>query len=274
MTNAAPRIYCIRATAAPVVAVFRRGPSQWSHVGRWDLARGRYEPGAWVRARIFPRRCDVSPDGRLLCTFVHQPRATWEHGETYVALSRLPWVKALRAFGTCGTYDRGCYFTANGSNDDPQHNKLPMRYGLRAIPVGQFANERRQGWEEAPDSPARDPADTWDQRRNARMQRRQPQGKRLLRVESLGSAGGELGGDLAVDGLRVRYSLESGEHNEILDDVQWADWDNGGRLLLATRDGRLQIRMLRAEASETVFEEHLAQLIPEPRPAPGWAGCW
>lgn len=99
-----PRLYCIPATRAPVVAVLRRGPSDWAHVGRWDLSEGRYEPGAWLKARIFPRRSDLSPDGRYLSYFAHDPRADWEHGEAYVAVSKLPWLTALHAFGTCGTW--------------------------------------------------------------------------------------------------------------------------------------------------------------------------
>jgi hypothetical protein len=53
------------------VAVLRRGPS---HVGRWDLARGTYEPGAWIRANLYPQRCDLSPDGRWLCYFTLKGR--------------------------------------------------------------------------------------------------------------------------------------------------------------------------------------------------------
>ena len=148
-----PRIYCIPATEAPVVAVFRRGPTNWSHVGSWDLAQGRYAPGAWLRGRIFPRRSDLSPDGRLLCYFAHKPTATWSQGEAYVAISKLPWLTALHAFATCGTWTRGYYFTKDGGTDGPEDAKLPMRYALRSIPPGQFAIERGRGWEEAPDSP-------------------------------------------------------------------------------------------------------------------------
>ena len=64
-----PRIYCIPATQAPVVAVFRRGPSNWAHIGRWDLAAKRYEHGAWLGGRLFPRRSDLSPDGQYLCYY-------------------------------------------------------------------------------------------------------------------------------------------------------------------------------------------------------------
>ena len=37
--------------------------------------------------------------------------------------------------------------------------------------------------------------------------------------------------DQSVGGLAVRYSLESAGDVEILDDLQWADWDRAGRLL-------------------------------------------
>lgn len=268
----APRIYCIPATEAPVVAVFRRGPTRWFHVGRWDLAKGVYEPGAWLLGRLFPRRSDLSPDGQWLCYFARKSEATWEHGETYIAISKLPWLTALDAVGTCGTWTRGYYFTADGSYDSPDDVKLPIPYGLSAIPIIQFANERRRGWQEAPDSPPRQSGDTWDERRNARMQKRQPGSKRLLHLESLGSAGGEFGVNQAMDGFSVCYSLESDGGIEVLDDLQWADWDAEGRLLAATRCGKLQIRNL--DDGSIVFVEDLSLLKPMPTPSPPWAQHW
>lgn len=274
MPHAAPRIYCIPATRAPVVAVFRRGPSHWAHVGRWDLAARRYEPGAWLGGRIFPRRSDLSPDGQYLCYFAHRPSAMWEHGEAYIAISKLPWLAALHAFGTCGTWTRGYYFTEDGSVDELQREKLPIPYGLRMIPVVQFSNERRRGWIEAEDSPVRDPRDVWDVGRNARMRKLQPHGPRVLCVESIGVAGGEFGVEQSVDGLNVRYSLESDSSLELLDDLQWADWSQEGRLLVATRSGRLQTRTLTHDGFEILFEADLSVLEPNPTPAPDWAQSW
>lgn len=270
----APRIYCLPATEAPVVAVFRRGPTNWSHVGRWDLRELRYESGAWLGGRLFPRRSDLSPDGRYLCYFAHKPSATWELGEAYVAISKLPWLTALHAFGTCGTWTRGYYFTQDGSSGDPEEPRLPIPYGLRSIPVVQFANERRRGWEEAPDCPERAPKDMWDERRNVRMRKRQPHGDRWLCVESVGSAGGEFGQEQAVDGLRVHYSLETTGQLELLDDLQWADWDRDGQLLVATRTGCLQIRRFHGAAPDVLWEKDLSQLVPNPVDAPGWAKSW
>jgi hypothetical protein len=273
--KASPRIYCIPATSAPIVAVFRRGPSQWTHIGRWDLRQQLYEFGAWLGGRVFPRRSDLSPDGRWLCYFAHKPSATWEHGQAYVALSRLPWLVALHAFGTCGTWTRGYYFTEEGDGGgEPEHTKLPIPYGLRSIPAVQFANERRRGWEEAPDSSPRDPQDVWDQRRNARMQKRQPGGNRLLCVESLGWAGGEFGVDQAIDGLRIHYWIEAEGRRELLDHLQWADWDREGHLLVATRDGKLQSWTLEGDSQRIVFDEDLSLLEPRPGPAPAWAERW
>ncbi len=275
MSNVPPRIYGLVATRAPIAAVFRRGPARWSHIGRWDLERGAYEPGAWLGGRIFPRRSDISPDGRYLCYFAHKPSARWQHGEAYVALSKLPWLTALHAFRTCGTWTRGFYFADEPAPDEEERDDLPIPWSLRSIPVVQFSNERRRGWEETPDSPPRDRGDVWDQRRNARLHRRQPRGEAVLGVESLGWSGGEFGVDQAIDGLRVQYWLEAGDRFEVLDDVQWADWDDRGRLLVATRSGHLQIRALEAAHTwRVLFTEDLTRYDPDPRAAPDWARRW
>lgn len=270
-TIAAPRIYCITAAEAQVAAVFLRGPSKWSHVGRWHLENGNYEPGAWLDGRIFPRRSDVSPDGRFLCYFAHKPSATWEHGEAYVALSKLPWLTALHAFRTCGTWTRGYCFAEKRRGKTLEGVKLPIPYGLAPIRVVQFANERRRGWQETADCPPRRPGDFWDERRNVRLQKRQPGGSRLLCFESLGRAGGEFGTAMAVDGMAVRYWLETDDDIELLDELQWADWGDNGRLLAATRTGKLQIWQLDADRSTPLYETDLSGLKPNPVPSPKWA---
>ncbi len=200
--------------------------------------------------------------------------STWEHGEAYAAVSKLPWLTALHAFGACGAWTRGYYFTEDEVCTHPEEARLPIPYGLRPIPVVPFANERRRGWEEAEDSPNRKPEDFWDQYRNARMMKVQPGGRRVLHMESLGWAGGEFGVDQAVDGLRVLYSLESSGEIDLLHDVQWADWDQRGHLLVATRCGKLQVRTLDSKHPETVFEEDLSLMEPTPVQAPSWAQSW
>lgn len=247
--------------------MFRRGPSGWSHVGCWHIVDKRYEPGDWLKGRIFPRRCDLSPDGRWLCCFIHKANATWEHGETYVAVSRLPRLAAVHAFGTCGTWTRGYHFTDGTAAGGRRPAVEPANLIRRPATCSRtrrssFAVERRRGWRELPDCAPRDPADAWDQRRNARLQKRQPGGERILHIESLGHPGGELDGSQTVDGLRVSYAMEYHGDIQALDGLQWADWDRTGRLLVATRSGAIQIRDPDADGDATVFEEDLSRLSP------------
>ena len=95
----APRLFGICATAADVVAVLRRGPSDWTHLGLWDLTSEQFHSGSWLRARVYQQRCDLSPDGRYLCYFALNGGAQWDAGDTYIAVSRLPWFTALAAWG-------------------------------------------------------------------------------------------------------------------------------------------------------------------------------
>jgi hypothetical protein len=67
-----PRLFVIFANAANEAVIFRRGPAQWYHLIRWDTRNDEFHPGAWIRGRIYPERCDLSPDGELLLYFVHQ----------------------------------------------------------------------------------------------------------------------------------------------------------------------------------------------------------
>jgi hypothetical protein len=68
------------------------------------------------------------------------------------------------------------------------------------------------------------------------------------------------------------YSLDTGSGPHVLDDVQWADWSGDGRLLVATRDGRLQWR--EADGRAVRWETDLAALTPEPVPPPAEARQW
>jgi hypothetical protein len=243
-----PRIFGIPALRAPVVAVIRRGPSDWMHLGRWDLAAPSYESGAWIRGTIYPQRCDLSPDGRWFAYFAMKQSADWELGVTYIAISRLPWLTALAAWGIGSTWTRGMQFVEDGSVRDVDAPGLgdvrPVyeRFGLRMSRADSFAVERRRGWTETAETPARDPGDAWDERRGDRIELEKPRpgsdGGTRLSVRGTYAAIRELHG-IRTD---VRYEVHDADDTRVLDGVQWADWDSDGRLLAATSDGRLQIR--------------------------------
>ncbi len=70
----------------------------------------------------------------------------------------------------------------------------------------------------------------------------------------------------------VWYAFEDGGDLRLLEDVQWADWDRRGRLLVATTDGRLQVR--EPNGSDVVWELDLSADVPDPEPPPAEAREW
>lgn len=269
-----PRIFGIPAAAAPLVAVIRRGPSGWSHVGVWRTDEGVYEPGAWLRGTLYPQKCDVSPNGRWLAYSAMKQPADWPAGEIYEAVSRLPWLTALAAWNSGTTYTRGIHFTRNpadtdvGAPDVGDSAPCLERYGLCWTGAEQFSVEHRRGWHESGATLPRAAGGPWDEKRNVEMVKKQPGGAITLHVA--GAYAGFRSGDPSVE--PPVYWLTSGDDIGPLEAVQWADWNSSGRLLVATADGRLQTRSLGHGTLAEVAD--LGKLVPQPTPPPDWATEW
>ena len=71
----------------------------------------------------------------------------------------------------------------------------------------------------------------------------------------------------ALEPGRIEYDLAEGREITPREDVQWADWDADGRLLVATRNGRLEVRDGARAARATPAQADLAALAPAPAPA-------
>jgi hypothetical protein len=274
----APRLFGVPARDVPVVAVIRRGPSSWCQLGRWTVgAEPTYESGSWLRATVYPQRCALSPDGRWLSYFALGGPARWAAGGTYVAVSRLPWARALAAWGTGGTWTLGAEFRDDrsvwevGDPDEGDPAALRERYGLGWVRPVTYAAERRAGWVESPSSPPYDPADVWEIRRASHivMQRPRPGGHEVLSVR--GALAAYRSGDARRHGP-PDYRLD----DEPLPGVQWADWSPDGDLLVATADGRLQVRQIRQGDNGGIvgWEIDLSGLSPDPQPPPVDAERW
>lgn len=276
-----PRIFCIPALRAPIAAVIRRGPSTWFHLGKWDLQKRGYEGGGWLKASLYPQRCDLSPDGRWFCYVTLKGTARWNVGRAYVAVSRLPWFTALAAWSTDGTWTRGVHFvedTGTWQVADPDEGAMTACRGVFGIAVSAattFAVERRRGWNEAPGSPAKSRDDLWDLRRAAelRMERARPGSAGAVRLRVHGEFAAFRSGGGAQAG-QISYELVEGGGATPLEDAQWADWHSDGRLLVATRDGKLQIRGYSGGPLAVEWEFDLRPLSPDPSPPPGEARRW
>jgi hypothetical protein len=255
------------ATAAPIALLFRRGPSDWWHLMRWHFADKRIEHGAWVRKKIFPRRCDLSSDGTLMTYFLS---GGFEgRYRVYAGVSRAPWLAPLESWEEIGTWGRGYGFShphPNSSSAD-RGSAASLRSRLHQHDVTAFAVERLRGWTEAAGSPRRSESDVWDVRRNPIFERAAPSGAVLRATRFMAFQS-----EFSTDGQAIRYDLRlpTGECRN-LHDVVWADWDCFGRLITATTRGGLFAE--RVVDGRLVLDEcySILKLQPEPREAPEWA---
>ena len=276
-TQRGPRIFAIPAREAPVVAVLRRGPSDWWHIGRWWLEPMEYEPGAWFKGSLYPQKCDVSPNGKWLAYSALREPADWPAGSIYEAISRLPWLTALSAWEAGTTYTRGIHFDDEphtcelGEPDVGDASSCLNLYGIKLNRAVQFAVERRRGWTETPDTPPREAGGPWDENRRVTMTKPQP---------------GETGLSLMVEGAYAGfrsspdqhgppvYSLVGADGRIALDSLQWADWTPDGRLLTATNAGAIEAMAVDRTVGQVVWSHDLSDLTPDPQPAPPWASEW
>ncbi|MDC0948074.1 hypothetical protein OAS86_01860 [Gammaproteobacteria bacterium] len=289
-----PRLFCIIATKAPVAAVFWRGPRGWWHIGRWDLINYRYESGAWYRGTLYPQRCDLSPCGDWLAYITLNVGANWKPGWTYTAISKLPWLRAQAAWEEHGTYTRGIHFESKfvvdsftgagffdhltdaagfrpygrfkGAPTIGNAQRCFQTYGLQNTPPWQFAVERRRGWVETANTPPREKLDYWDQNRLVAMEKPRPNHPHdMLSVNGKFAAYRQAPhSNLPSESF---YRLSQSGHQTTLEEAAWADWSHDGSLLVATRDGRLQIRDVDSHPG-ILFEHDLSAIQPNPRAAP------
>ena len=278
-----PRLFGIPATRSPVVAILRRGPSDWSQVNRWDPEAGTYDRGSWIHANIYPQRCDLSPDGRWFSYFTLRQKSSWAAGPTYIAISRLPWLTALAAWGTCGTWTCGVHFVERRRTWEvgppAEGDAAPLRdrhgLGLELTRPMVFAVERRRGWVESADSPPYDPErDLWDIGRTPylTMEKSRPGTVGAVRLTVAGWYAAYRSGQPSWS--EVRYAVDAGGGPRPLDGVQWADWDRMGRLLVATTNGRLEVRPDPQDDARVAWSIDLGDDQPAPAEPPSIARRW
>ena len=86
------RLYCLLAREAPVAVVFRRGPSKRVMLTLWRTDTDQFYEGQWLKGRIYERRCDLSPNGRLLIYFAANYKLPYF---SWTAVSKPPFLTAL-----------------------------------------------------------------------------------------------------------------------------------------------------------------------------------
>ncbi len=107
------RVHIILARAAETAVVIRRGPSKEVCTLLWDRRIDTFTLGQWFRGRIYERRCDLSPDGKHFIYFAFKGKDNPVTKESWTAISRTPYLKALGLWPIGGAWNGGGLFMDN-----------------------------------------------------------------------------------------------------------------------------------------------------------------
>lgn len=116
------RLFFARDAARAVI--LRQGPSKVSRLILWDRDTDRFEDGQWLKHKVYPDACDLSPDGRHFLYFALNGDWGGESQGAYTANSRPPDFTALALFPEGNTWggsgrflDSHHYFISSRNHD-------------------------------------------------------------------------------------------------------------------------------------------------------------
>jgi hypothetical protein len=275
-----PRLFVYIAREASTAVVLRRGPSDWTRLSLWDTSTDTFEHGQWLKGRVYERRSDISPDGRLFAGFIRQ--SGLRHGnpnaDTWIALSRPPYFTALAVWFVGGTYHTGAFFPRADSLWLGFQAEMPPDVGslpawLTLVPPREVSYvEDSTEWTERTVHFNRLLRDGWElldkTGGQTRWRRPHPTSTLALHMTHTFEAFTVPGGPYVVD-----YSVrDEANHREWpIGIATWADWDQRGRLIVA-REGQICTWDAASGALRTLAD--FTAQHPDPQPAPDEAAGW
>ncbi len=274
------RLFVFLARQARTGVILRRGPSGWTQLILWDRAADRFTPGQWFRGRVYERRCDLSPDGRLFIYFAAK-HGTRRHnrvdiGEAWTAISKPPYFTALALWPNLGSwYGGGVFKTETLVHLDvtcsaaPHPNFRPHRLRIGHMGANTAPWEQRllhDRWQLL--------ARGFDPRTQRQIgtaeiwQKRHPsQPLKLCRqIEAVDFR--RYGGPYAET-----FWLEAGGDLLPLADTTWADWDSWDRLVFV-RAGKLFHAAFQSTGLREFELYDFNPLTPRQVATPNWARRW
>ncbi len=273
-----PRLTVFLAREAATGVILRRGPKDWAQLVHWDRATDTFLPGQWFRGRVYERRCDLSPDGRLFVYFAAKHGRSADPdgiGEAWTAISRPPYFTALALWTNLGSWYGGGVFKGDRHVllDVTCSTEPHPRFRTKRLKIGRCP-AKSSPWEQ------RLLLDAWQRvERGIDPRTERHIGQREVWRKPHPSKPVTLFRQMhAVDFSRQGNAyaetiwLEIGDDLLPLDGANWADWD--GDRLVFTRAGALW----RADVADgAVQAEHLfdfSAMRPREITAPGWARQW
>ncbi len=243
------------ARAAPIAAVFRKGPTRWVQVLLWHTDRDEFQEGQWFHGRIYERRCDLSPSGKFLVYFANKITGRTirdtEYTYAWTAVSKPPYLTALALWPKGDTWHGGGLFESethlwlnHGPHAATAHSDHRPPRWLRVTPNPMAQGEdwpvwsrrmTRDGWSMVQKGSFHlEGLSAWRTEQTEIWERLSPDASARLRLTTVGINFRMPGGPYVV---RFALHLPSGAVIPV-EDARWADWDQAGRLVYA-REGRL-----------------------------------
>lgn len=276
-----PRLWVLQARSAAVAVILRRGPSRQVQLIRWDQHDDSFECGQWFKGRVYERRSDLSPDGEHLIYFAanHKP----PHG-TWTAISRPPYFTALALWPKGDCWNGGGWFLSKLSfvlNHGAHQAELAEGFSLKKLRRAELARWggedstvwwnvlERDGWMRVEDGKFERGARGWKAILPERWVKEHP-GRKLSLEMCIAGVGAQ---DRGWYNLRYRVFTIKGEVMAPRS-LDWADWDRGGDLAMAS-DGKILRRGVRK--GELLPEVELADFTAETFrnvAPPPWAARW
>jgi hypothetical protein len=246
------RLSVLLAPSAQVGVIFRRGPSRWVQLLKWNTKSDLFEAGQWFRGRIYDRRSDLSPDGSLLIYFASKfdgrTLADPEYTYAWTAISRPPYFTALALWPKGDCWHGGGLFLDRKRiwlNHRPEAAKPHPKHkpkGFEIISNLEACGEdwpvwsrrmQRDRWRLVQQGVFIPTHNGWRAERPEIWERGNKANEILLGMRTEAISFGNPGG-ARVDSFQL--VLAKGELPLV--SATWADWDQNGRLAFA-REGKL-----------------------------------
>lgn len=242
-TSSPARIFALLARQEPVGVIFRRGPSKQVMLIKWNTRKDTFEYGQWLKGRVYERRCDLSPNGKLLIYFaasMKPPLCSW------TAVSKPPYFTALALWPKGDCWNGGGWFLDNTRirlNHGPTQVNLAPNFRLGSLKVAGYAEFRgeddtvwdivreRDGWVKTSEGKClnRGGIKGWDLNPPQRWCKPHPKKQDITLEMSIVGVGTQ-----DMPWYKIEYRVMSGA--DVLNNLglaDWADWDHRGDLVFA-----------------------------------------
>lgn len=281
-----PRIYMLFARESPTAVIFRRGPSDWFQLLKWNTATDTFERGQWFHGRLYEHRSDLSPDGALLIYFARKitrrTLADKEYTYAWTAISKPPFLTALALWpkGDCwhggGLFLDDTHVQLNHKRDvatpHPDHQPRGIHVVLRKNVHGEdeplYADRlERDGWKLQ---------SKWEVENLGYPEMFRTRHPEVRQKD--GSDGVAIRLTRSISGLDYaeEFALVKADTSLVvpIEEANWVEWDQQGRLVFA-RHGKIFAGGI---SSEGRLAEHLLVDLnnekPETFSSPETAKAW